>query len=138
MKILVRIILTVAALIIAVALLFGGIFLGTGSLDFLQNAGFLPNFGSPESVPDNNSSQQEIPSETEGAITIRFIWRGDEIIYDENVISESEFEGILAEAKLNDAKVEIIKTSDVEVETADRRRQLLDEAGVRYEIISQE
>jgi hypothetical protein len=40
--------------------------------------------------------------------------------------------------KANEGKVEIIRTSDVTVEAADRWNRLLDQAAVRYEVIPQE
>jgi hypothetical protein len=137
MKVLLRIILSLATIIGVLVLILGGVFLGTGGdMGFLAESGVLPDLGSLRSLPSNAPSAPETTGGVAG--TLRFIWQGNTILYNENAISEADFATLLVEAEANDAKVEIIKFSDVSVESADRWRKLLDEAGVRYEVIPQE
>ena len=138
MKIILRFIVFVATIVGVVALLLGGIFLGTGNLDFLESTGLVPDLGALRTAPSSDAVEQDTTSETGTATVLRFTWRGDEIVHDGNAISEADFALLLVEAEANGTKVEIVKYSDVRVEAADRWRKLLDEAGVRYEVIPQE
>jgi hypothetical protein len=70
------------------------------------------------------------------AIVFRFLWQGESIYYLGNEISEEYFAELANEARELNGKVEVQQASDVTVATADRRRGILDEAGVDYEIIS--
>jgi hypothetical protein len=87
---------------------------------------------------DSAPNTQEITETVGSATVLRFTWRGDEIVYNDSVISETDFADLLAQAKASESKVEVVKFSDVRVEAADRWREMLDGAGVRYEIIPQE
>jgi hypothetical protein len=138
MKIILRFIIFLATIIGVLALIVGGIFMGTGSLDFLERVGIRPELGNLEIAPGSAPTETGTPSGPGTTTVLRFTWRGDEIVYNDNVVSEAEFGELLAAAKTNDAKVEIVKLSDVRVEMADRWREMLDAAGVRYEIIPQE
>jgi hypothetical protein len=138
MKVLTRLIVVIATVAGVIGLILGGIFLGTGSLGFLENSGLMPNLGELQRAPSSDVTAPGTTRETGASTVLRFTWQGDEIVYNGNVISETEFATLLDSANANDAKVEIIKLSNVRVESADRRRQLLDDAGVRYEVIPQE
>lgn len=141
MRLFLRFIIFIATIVGVIALLIGGIGLGTGNFDFLESLG-LPNPGSIQTAPSSPSGSAPAADETPGApdatIVLRFTWSGDQILNNETPITEAEFAELLAEAKEKDVKIEIVKLSDVSVESADRRRQMLDEAGVRYEVIPQE
>jgi hypothetical protein len=139
MRFLLRFIIFFATVAGVLALIIGGIGLGTGNFDFLESVG-LPNPGSLQTAPSSGSAPaaEDSTTETGTDIVLSFTWRGDEIIYNDAPISEAEFGELLAEAKEKDVKVEIVKFSDVRVEVADRWRQMLDTAGVRYEVIPQE
>jgi hypothetical protein len=143
MKIILRFIIFVATLVGVVAVIIGGIGLGTGNFDFLQRLQ-LPNLGTVQTAPGSAPATEpttiapETETDAETEMVVRFTWRGDEIIYNDSAISEADFAGLLAEAKAKEVKVEIIKLSDVRVEAADRWREMLDEAGVRYEVIPEE
>lgn len=117
-----------------------------GNLDFLRTVEslreneFLRNIQLPQFVGRDQGDDANTTGSPSGSsqAVVRFTWRGDEITYDGTVISEAEFANLLQEAKASGAKVEIIRTSDVTVEAADRRSRLLDQAAVRYEVIPQE
>ena len=139
MRIILRFLIFVATIVGVLALLVGGLFLGTGNLDFLERIGISPTLGTLDVAPIETPDAQATaaaPGSTEAGL--RFTWQGDEILYNGNVITEADFSDLLASARASDARVEVVKMSDVRVETADRLRAMLDEAGVRYEIISQE
>lgn len=68
-------------------------------------------------------------------IVFRFLWQGETIYYLGNEISEEYFAELARQARELNGKVEVQQASDVTVATADRRRAILDEAGVDYEII---
>jgi hypothetical protein len=138
MKFLLRFVIFLATIVGVLAMIIGGIGLGTGNFDFLENVG-LPNPGSVQTAPSGSApASEDTTSETGTTIVLSFTWRGDEILYNDAPINEAEFGELLAEAKEKDVKVEIVKFSDVRVEAADRWRQMLDTAGVRYEVIPQE
>jgi hypothetical protein len=137
MKFLLRTILTLATIIGVLVLILGGVFLGTGGdLGFLTDSGVLPDFGSLQTTTGRAPSEPVTTGDVPG--TLRFTWQGNAILYNENAISEADFATLLVEAEANKSKVEVIKFSDVSVESADRWRKMLDEAGVRYEVIPQE
>jgi hypothetical protein len=68
-------------------------------------------------------------------IVFRFIWQGESIYYLGNEISEEYFAELAHEARELGGKVEVQQASNVTAATSDRRRAILDEAGVDYEII---
>jgi hypothetical protein len=114
----------------------------SGNLDFLGNVEFqrateflrnieLPQFVRSDQGGDPNTAGPPQP-------VTRFTWQGDEILHNGTVISEAEFANLVREVKANEGKVEIIRTSDVTVEAADRWNRLLDQVAVRYEVIPQE
>ncbi len=138
MKILLRFTVFLATIVAVIALLIGGVFLGTGSLDYLENTGLIPDLGQFQSAPNSDVAEPEMTSETGGATVLSFTWQDDEIIHNGKVISETEFAELLDAAKANDTKVEIIQFSNVRVESADRRRQLLNDSEVWYEVIPQD
>jgi hypothetical protein len=138
MRIIFRFVVFVITLVGVIAILIGGIFLGTGNLDFLERIGIEPRLGDVQITTDSAPNTQEITETVGSATVLRFTWRGDEIVYNDSVISETDFADLLAQAKASESKVEVVKFSDVRVEAADRWRELLDGAGVRYEIIPQE
>lgn len=141
MKFFLRFTIFIATIVGVLAMIIGGIGLGTGNFDFLESVG-LPNLGelqtAPGSAPGAQATVQAPAAESGTDIVLSVIWRGDEIVYNDNAISDGEFADLLAEAKTKDVKVEIVKFSDVRVEAADRWREMLDTAGVRYEVIPQE
>ncbi|RIK41990.1 MAG: hypothetical protein DCC55_10280 [Chloroflexi bacterium] len=69
------------------------------------------------------------------SLVFRFLWQGERIYYLGNEITEEYFAELAREARELNGKVEVQQASDVTVETADRRRAILDEVGVNYEII---
>jgi hypothetical protein len=142
MKFIMRVLILVGTVALVVALLFGGLALGTGNLNFLSSLGFPTNLGSievaPGSAPNGQEPLRQSTTISGTATVLSITWRGDQIVLDDQTISDEDFADLLAEAKSKDIKVEIIKHSDVRVEAADRWRQMLDNAGVRYEVIPQE
>jgi hypothetical protein len=138
MKILLRFVIFVATIVGVIALLIAGLYMATGSLAFLEKVGIEPTLGTLQIGPDSTPLSQETTTAADAATVLRFTWRGDEIIYNDSVVSDTEFTELLNQAKVNETKVEIVKFSDVRVEAADRWREMLDEAGVSYEVIPQE
>jgi hypothetical protein len=138
MRIILRFLVFIATIVGVLALLVGGIFLGTGNLDFLERIGVDPTLGTLDVAPAATADAEVTDSASGTGEVLRFTWRGDEIIYNESAISEADFSDLLASARASEAKIEIVKMSDVRVESADRWREMLDTAGVRYEIIPQE
>jgi hypothetical protein len=138
MRILLRFLVFVATIVGVLALLVGGLFLGTGNLDFLERIGISPTLGTLEVAPGSTPDAEATASVPGTDAVLRFTWQGDEILYNGNVITEADFSDLLASARASDTKVEVVKMSDVRVESADRWREMLDSARVRYEIIPQE
>lgn len=91
--------------------------------------------GGVESRPATNGPTAAGPANETPQLIFRLLWRGDRIYYLGNEISEEYFEELATEAKRLNGKVEVQKESDVLVEVADRRRDILDRVGVHYEII---
>jgi hypothetical protein len=133
MKALLRFMLLITTMAAVMLLLFGGVFLETGNLDIMATRSLLPEVGSLQTIPISEPIEQKTGRET----ILRFTWRGDGIIYDENVIDETEFTALLEQAKSNKIKIEVAKSSEVRGLDAYRWRQLLDDAGVQYEILPQ-
>lgn len=107
-----------------------------GNAEFQRATEFLRNIEMPQFLRRDQGDNPNSPGSPQPVT--RFTWRGDEIWHNGSVISEAEFATLLREVKANGGKVEIIRTSDVTVEAADRRGRLLDEAAVRYEVIPQD
>jgi hypothetical protein len=138
MGFLLRFIITLAAIAGVLVLVLGGLFT-TGNLGLFPGLDdMVENVLSPQTVNVDEPAEQRTTGGAVEAPVLRFTWRNDEILYNDQVISEEEFARLLDEAKAQGAKVEITKFSDVTVEAADRWRLLLDQVEVRYEIISQE
>jgi hypothetical protein len=133
MKNLLRLIVLIATMAAVLLLLFGGVFLETGNLDIMATRSLLPEVGSLQTIPVSDTIEQQTGKET----VLRFTWRGDGILYDDNVIDETKFTALLLRAKANKTKVEIVKFADVRGLDAYRWRQLLEDAGVEYEILPQ-
>jgi hypothetical protein len=133
MKTLLRLIVLIATMAAVLLLLFGGVFLETGNLDIMATRSLLPEVGSLQTIPVSDTIEQQTGKET----VLRFTWRGDGILYDDNVIDETKFTALLLRAKANKTKVEIVKFADVRGLDAYRWRQLLEDAGVEYEILPQ-
>jgi hypothetical protein len=92
MRIILRFFVFLATIIGVLALIVGGIYLGTGSLDFLENIGITPTLGSLEIAP-GSSPETVTPNAgtTSGGTTgvVQFTWRGDAILYNDNEVSET-------------------------------------------------
>jgi hypothetical protein len=128
------------SLLVVGVLLVIGLYLWTGSLGFLQNVSFLRNLDVPALPrPDVSAERGAAGNPVDlNDSTVQLTWRNDEILYNGTVIDEAAFAELLAEVRANEGKVTITKSSDVTVQAADRWRRLLDEAGVRYEVIPHE
>lgn len=141
MRTILRFILFAATIILLLAIIVGSIYFGAGNRDFLHDIGIVPTIGSLEVAPVSTvvlSPEVEATTDASTSEIVQFTWRGDEIIFDDAPISEEEFVEMLVDADNSNASVEILQSSDVSEEDADRWRELLDESGVRYEVILQE
>ena len=139
MKILLSFIVFLASLAAIATLLFGSLFLRMGQSNILESSSIVPDRGSLRTLPVRNvresvNAQEKDGGKREDRTVIYFTWRGDEIMYDEKIITEDEFVEMLNEAKEGEAQVEIVKFDDVQVGVAHRWRQLLREAEVSYKI----
>ncbi|MCC6455200.1 MAG: hypothetical protein IT328_09685 [Caldilineaceae bacterium] len=137
MKTLLRLIVLITTMAVVLLLLFGGVFLETGNLDIMATRSLLPEVGSLQTIPISDTIEQQSAQQTGKESVLRFIWRGGNMLYDDNVIDETEFTALLVRAKANKTKVEIAKFPDVRGMDAYRWRQLLEDAGVQYEILPQ-
>jgi hypothetical protein len=135
MRALLRLIMTLVVLGI---LLVVGLYLWTGSLGFLNNFGFLGNVEALRNVEVPEIALRDAGGSGAAGTVVQVTWQGDEILHNGNAIDEAAFTELLQETKAADGKIEITKHTDVTVEAADRWRQLLDAAEVRYEIIPEE
>jgi hypothetical protein len=135
MRALFRLIMTLVVLGLVLVV---GLYLWTGNLGFLSNLGVLGNGEALRNIEVPEIALRDAGGSAAPGDTVRLTWQGDEMLYNGNAIDEETFAALLQETKADGGKVEITKHTDVTVETADRWRQLLDAAEVRYEIIPQE
>jgi hypothetical protein len=102
---------------------------------FLMQGGFGFFFGG--GTGGNSETAPGAPAgvtapNTSGQLIFRLTWQGDQIVYNGNEIDEQRFAEIVQEAKELGGRIECQKSSDVTVDTAERRRRLMDEVGVPY------
>jgi hypothetical protein len=113
-------------------------YFGWGNTDFLGDlTAYIPFVNQPAATQTETggAGSTETANRTY-PIIFRIIWQGDRIYHLGNEISEEHFYELARQAKSLGGKVEIQQSSDVTFEVANRRRTVLNEIGVNYEIIN--
>jgi hypothetical protein len=117
----------VGCLIALLILVVVAIFFWQGGFDFLGD------FGIGGGQPTAPTSSNGVGPNASSQLVFRFVWQGNQIFYNGNLIDEERFAEIVKEAKTLDGRVECEKATDVTVELAERRRAILTEVGVPYQ-----
>jgi hypothetical protein len=85
--------------------------------------------------PSNNAPADNTADNETFQLVFRFEAHGDQLFYMGNAVDAEYARELARQAKGLDAKIEVHMASDVTVAQADSIREILNEAGVPYEII---